>query len=479
MKYSFYVDKRKNNLNNKELVVIPQHPIINDPEESILKLKLLNFKFLNNIYNISNDLVNNKFNIRRTTKTYTITGYTGELYLTDEGFFNDQNQLIVSEVIDVTTHKSTITYDNTSLTYYNTADITSDTGSYWQNILTNDAFVDTKMKLQDNYIYFIEITSENEAIFSFDCVFYKEDNLLQTAENVDIVLQKYNTLSGFWDNIDIQTITFDVLQIAIQEISVSFSTVDNSNSITPSPNDKYRITSNSATVSFPLYIIKLQADKQIPVFDNGTVNTPTENTITIPDGFYKTSTLKKTLNDLLISYKISISFNEYTNKIKFTNDNTTFTPTTDDLIDENYELDLVIPNIENLKENFGIITSYQQYLNIPFNSYFEGDTHVNLMNFSKIIIVTNLAFKNKTHNDILNNGNVYGRGIGDVLCWVNADIPPFTCINYDNYERVDYELQNNHINYINFRFYNEKSQELFLDNCLINFEIIKEKIIIQ
>ena len=60
MKYSFYVDKRKNNLNNKELVVIPQHPIINDPEESILKLKLLNFKFLNNIYNISNDLVNNK-----------------------------------------------------------------------------------------------------------------------------------------------------------------------------------------------------------------------------------------------------------------------------------------------------------------------------------------------------------------------------------------------------------------------------------
>ena len=471
MKYSFYVDKRKNNLNNKELIVIPQHPIINDPEESILKLKLLNFKFLNNIYNISNDLVNNKFNIRRTTKTYTITGYTGELYLTDEGFFNDQNQLIVNEVIDVTSHKSTITYDNTSLTYYNTSTITDDTSNYWVNILSDTVDTNRKMELQGTYVNFFEITSQNESIFSFNITFYKDQNISGSTTDVDIVLQKYNTSTTFYDNIENQTLTFQ--NAGAQQISKTFTTTN------PEANDIYRIASNTGSVPFNIYLVKLQANKKVPVFDNGTVNTPTENTITIPDGFYKTSTLKKTLNDLLISYKISISFNEYTNKIKFTNDNTTFTPTADDLIDENYQIDLVIPNIENLKENLGIITSYQQYIQIPFNSYFEGDTHVNLMNFSKIIIVTNLAFKNKTHNDILNNGNVYGRGIGDVLCWVNADIPPFTCINYDNYERVDYELQNNHINYITFRFYNEKSQELFLDNCLINFEIIKEKIMIQ
>ena len=446
MKYSFYVDKRKNNLNNKESIVIPQHPIINDPEESILKLKLLNFKFLNNIYNISNDLVNNKFNIRRTTKTYTITGYTGELYLTDEGFFNDQNQLIVNEVIDVTSHKSTITYDNTSITYYNTATITDDTQSYWVNILNDTPDTSRKMELQGTYVNFFEITSQNETIFSFNITFYKDQNISGSTTDVDIVLQKYNTSTTFYDNIETQTLTFQ--NAGAQQISKTFTTTN------PEANDIYRIASNTGSVPFNIYLVKLQANKKIPVFDNGTVNTPTENTITIPDGFYKTSTLKKTLNDLLISYKISISFNEYTNKIKFTNDNTTFTPTSDDLIDENYQIDLVIPNIENLKENLGIITSYQQYIQIPFNSYFEGDTHVNLMNFSKIIIVTNLAFKNKTHNDILNNGNVYGRGIGDVLCWVNADIPPFTCINYDNYERVDYELQNNHINYITFRFYN-------------------------
>lgn len=470
MKYSFYVDKKKNNLDNKELIVIPQYPIINDPEESILKLKLLNFKFLNNIYNISNNLVNNKFNIRRTTKTYTLTGYTGELYLTDEGYFDDQNQLIVNEVIDVTLHKSTITYNNTSITYYNTATITDDTQSYWVNILNDTPDTSRKMELQGTYVNFFEINCIDKKIFSFDCVFYKDQNITGSTTDVDIILQKYNVNTNIWDTEQSQTLTFQ--NPGSQQITQIFTTTN------PEPNNKYRIASNTGSVPFNIYLIKLQADKQIPIFDNGTINTPTENTITIPDGFYKISTLKKTLNDLLTSYKISISFNEYTNKIKFTNDNITFIPTEVDLIDENYQLDLVIPNIENLKENLGITDSYQQYIQIPFNSYFEGNTHVNLMNFSKIIIVTNLAFKNKTHNDILNNGNVYGKGIGDVLCWVNSDIPPFTCINYDNYERVDYELQNNHINYITFRFYNEKSQELYLDNCLINFEIIKEKIMI-
>jgi hypothetical protein len=192
MKYSFYVDKKKNNLDNKELIVIPQYPIINDPEESILKLKLLNFKFLNNIYNISNNLVNNKFNIRRTTKTYTLTGYTGELYLTDEGYFDDQNQLIVNEVIDVTLHKSTITYNNTSITYYNTATITDDTQSYWVNILNDTPDTSRKMELQGTYVNFFEINCIDKKIFSFDCVFYKDQNISGSSTDVDIILQKYN-----------------------------------------------------------------------------------------------------------------------------------------------------------------------------------------------------------------------------------------------------------------------------------------------
>lgn len=469
MIYNYYIDKRKNNKLDDFIDIYLEHPIETTNYE-YLKVKLCDFKFLNNIFNISGNLMNNKFNIRRYSKTYTYVYGGSELFLTDEGFFNEQNALLVNEVIDITTHQSTITYDNTILTYYNTADITSDTESYWQNILTDTVFVDTKMKLQDNYIYFIEITSDKR-ISSFDCVFYKEDNLLQTAESVDIVLQKYNTLSGFWDNIDIQTITFDVLAIAIQEISVSFSAVDNTNSITPSPNDKYRITSNTSSVSFPLYIIKLQANKQIPIYDNGTINTPVEHTITIPDGFYKSSNFKTTLNDLLSSYKLTISIDQYNNKLKITNDNN-FTPTIDDLIDDNYQLDLVIPNIPNMLENWGINNSHQTYIPVPFNSYYESDTHINLINLSKIIITTDLNFQNKTHNEII-KGNEIHRGFGNILCWVDTDEAPYTCIKYRNYEDLTYRIENRHITTIRLRFYNEKSQPLILDNALLHLQIIK------
>ena len=75
--YDFYIDKNKNNKFNTELCVIPHHPILNDYEDSIIKIKLLDFKFLNTFYNISSTLVNNQFNIRKTSKTYSITGYTG------------------------------------------------------------------------------------------------------------------------------------------------------------------------------------------------------------------------------------------------------------------------------------------------------------------------------------------------------------------------------------------------------------------
>jgi len=470
MIYNYYIDKRKNNKLDDFIDIHLEHPIETTNYE-YLKVKLCDFKFLNNIFNISSTLMNNQFNIRRYSKTYTYVYGGSELFLTDTGFFNDQNALIVNETIDTTLHISTITYNNTSLTYYNASTITDDTQSYWENILTDTAFIDTKMLIQDSNVNFIEITSD-ERISSFDCVFYKEDNLLQTPVSIDIVLQKYNTLSGVWDNIDIQTLTFDVLNTAIQQISVSFSAVDISYPIIPSPNDKYRIISNTGSIPFPLYIIKLQGNKQIPIYDSGTINAPVEHTITIPDGFYKASNFKTTLNDLLTTYKITASIDQYNNKLKLSNDNPTFTPTIDDLIDDNYQLDLIIPNIQNMLENWGITDSYQTYIPIPFNSYYEGDTHINLINLSKIIITTDLNFQNKTHNEII-KGNEIHRGFGNILAWIDTDEAPYTCIKYRNHEDLTYRIENKHISTIRLRFYNEKSQPLNLDNALLHLQIIK------
>ena len=460
--WDFYLDKRKNNKKDEYVDIILDYPIEID-EGEYLKVKLVDFKFLNNLYNISSTLMNNQFNIRRYSKTYTYVYGGSELFLTDTGFFDDQNALLVTETIDIPTHQSSITYDNTTLTYYNTADITDDTASYWQNILNDSVDVSRKMKLHDTYIYFIEIIS-NERITSFDCVFYR-DASISSPVSIDIVLQKYNTLSGFWDNIDIETLSFAILNVNEEQISKTFTT------ISPEPNDKYRITSNTASVPFTLYILKLQANKQIPIYDAGTIDTPVIHTITIPDGFYKASTYKNTLNDLLTSYKITTSIDSLTNKIKFANDNITFVPTIADLIDDNFQIDLVIPNIPNMLENLGI-TNYQEYINVPFNSYYESDTHINLINLSKMIITTNLNFQNKTHNEII-KGNEIHRGLGNILCWIDTDIAPFSCVKYNNWDDLCYKIVNKHITSIRLNFYTEKSQPIYIDNGLFHLQIKK------
>ena len=462
MIYNYYIDKRSKNKNDEFIDINLDFPIETTDYE-YLKIKLCDFKFLNNIYNISSTLMNNQFNIRRYSKTYTYT-YGSELYLTDTGFFDDQNALIVSEVIDVTLHKSTIAYDTTSLTYYNTADITDNTASYWENILNGTVDTNRKMKLHETYIFFIEIQCTDKTITSFDCVFYKDTYVGGSTTSVDIILQKYNPSNTIWEIINTNTITF-ANSVPEEQISSTFTRSS------PSANDKYRITSNTASLPFTLYILKLQADKQIPIFDTGTVDEPVLHTITIPDGFYKSSTYKNTLNDLLTNYKITTSIDTLNNKIKFTNDNITFVPKITDLIDDNFQIDLVIPNIPNMLENIGII-NYQQYINIPFNSYYESDTHINLINLSKIIITTDLNFRQKTHNEII-KGNEIHRGFGNILAWIDTDLAPLTCITYRNYEDLSYKIENRHVSTIRLRFYNEKSQPLILDNALIHLQINK------
>ena len=122
-------------------------------------------------------------------------------------------------------------------------------------------------------------------------------------------------------------------------------------------------------------------------------------------------------------------------------------------------------------ENIGII-NYQQYINIPFNSYYESDTHINLINLSKIIITTDLNFRQKTHNEII-KGNEIHRGFGNILAWIDTDLAPLTCITYRNYEDLSYKIENRHVSTIRLRFYNEKSQPLILDNALIHLQINK------
>jgi len=460
--YDFYIDKRKNNIDDKFIDIKLDYPIeIKDYE--YLKVKLVDFKYLNTFFNISGNLINNQFNIRRYSKTY-IPTLSSTLYFNDTGFFDGSDVLTATETIEANIYKNTITSGELSLCYYNE---TLTTTSLWVNILkdTTDALT-RKMSFKKTDRYFEIKTTDNIAIKTLDVVFYK-DTYVGGTSSVDVKFQRYNPTSTSWEDIDSKTITLQsTVSFPTETISKTFTYT------TPLATLQYRLICDTDNLPFDFYILKLQANKQNITYDAGTVsNTPNQTTLTIQDGFYKSSTFTSKLNDLLAPYNITTSINTSNNKLKLSNNNN-FIPTLTNLVDENYQIDLVLPNIYNMKENWGIIDTYEEFINIPLTSYFEGDTNINLINLSKIIITTNLNFTNKTHNEII-SGNNLSTGIGNILQWIDADEPPYSCIKYINHEDMSYKIQNKTINNIILSFYNEKSQNIILDNTLIHLQIKK------
>tara|TARA_R110002153_G_scaffold74838_2_gene194149 strand:- start:3114 stop:4538 length:1425 start_codon:yes stop_codon:yes gene_type:complete len=465
--FNFFIDKRKTCKDKDYLDIILDYPIeITDYE--YMKIKLVDFKFLNSIFNISSNLMNNQFNIRRYSKNYTFSYGGSELYFKDTGFYDANNVLLVNQVEFTnegqTITTKTLTLGELSLIYRQDYQVSL---LGWENILNDTADGSTrKMRIEKDDKWFEIISSDNNRIKTLNCVFYKDTYVSASTTDVIIKFQRFNTTTSAYEDIDSKTITFPN---SVSQETTSLQTFTYSN---PVATNKYRLICDTPALPFNLHIIKLQANKQIPVYDSGTLNpTPTETTITIPDGFYKASNLKTTLNTLLTPYNITTSIDTFTNKLKFVNNNN-FSPTLTNLVNENCEIDLVIPNIENMKENFGIVDTYQEFIRIPLNSYYECDKYINLMNLSKIIITTNLNFQNKTHNEII-RGNNMATGIGNVLEWIDCDEPPFTCIKYHNYDDLCYKIENKHISSIRLNFYNEKSQPLVLDNALIHLQIKK------
>ena len=79
MIYDFYVDKISKYHNNKFLEIKPDYPIeLKDDQYACVKL--CDFKYLNNLYNISNILQNNVLVLKRTDYSYNITIGTNTNY---------------------------------------------------------------------------------------------------------------------------------------------------------------------------------------------------------------------------------------------------------------------------------------------------------------------------------------------------------------------------------------------------------------
>jgi hypothetical protein len=213
---------------------------------------------------------------------------------------------------------------------------------------------------------------------------------------------------------------------------------------------------------FALNTLKLFSWPAVPY----TIGTDVTTTLTIPDGFYKASTYVAKIKELIAPYNMDITLNSLTNKVSITHsltDNIKYPYT-----DPNGRVVLELPSL-NTRDNIGINKTPNTLI---INTPLVGDTNIDLVNYKKIILATNLDFTNKTHNDLI-IGNDDGTGIGNILLWIDNDEAPFTCIKYHNYEDSSYRIENKTINNIIFTIYNEKCQQLNLDNALIHFEIEK------
>ena len=132
-----------------------------------------------------------------------------------------------------------------------------------------------------------------------------------TGDVVDVTMriQKYNESTSSYDNIGSQVASFlGNYNEEFVEITINVTS--------PEPINKYRVICDTGSLPFTLYAVQFQANKQIPVYDAGTIGAPVQHTITIPDGFYKATNLKTTLNDLLTNYKLTASIDAITNKLK-------------------------------------------------------------------------------------------------------------------------------------------------------------------
>mgnify|MGYP003109420264 CR=1 FL=1 len=464
MIYPFYLDKTKHNKDDTYIDITLDHPIICHDDE-YLKLKILDVQYLNNMYNISSYLQNNIIRLIRRPFVYLDT--------TEMSIFADI-------YFDIETYEST-----TTLTYDTTNNIQFITGTNYKIHYKDDQIVDgvdefdnvfagnSQQELSfnefENYIIVEKLDTSTDFLRE---VTYGMKKTTASTLTDDVTFRL--KVEGSFDNVtyttipimdtDAELITFTAA--SAQNDIITKYRIDLVNRI----NYKYykfsidgSLTNTSILLdSFVLNTLKLYSWPAIPY----TIGADVTTDLVIPDGFYKATTYVAKIKELVTPYSMDITLDSLTNKVSITHsltDNIKYPYT-----DPNGRVVMVLTS-HNMQDNIGINkTSNTLLVNTPL----VGDTNIDLVNYKKVIIATDLDFTNKTHNDLV-TGNSDGTGVGNILAWIDADLPPFTCVKYNNYEMSSYRIENKNVSNIRFTLYNEKRQKLNLDNMLLHFEIEK------
>jgi len=481
--YSFYIDKAKNNKNSNHIDVNIPYPIIANNKEK-LSIKMIDFKYLNNVYNISQELQNNTITLRKERDTYNPTIISQLRLPLNTIFFSNSepttNLRTNVELFSINGVKQELTFTNYKLTYFSPT-IPSNNAS----LLINNIFIETNQTNKiTNFIaptsYFILETSVIQDMVITGYSFAVNNSVSANATIKTFII----TIEGSNDNITYTTIPKTettgndvIFQIYTNIPNFTKETTNAYRDLTNNQSYKYyKVSFTTSTTfdlsSFTLSNLQFRYAPYNLVFSS-VPTTPLNIQMTIPEGFYKSSTFIKTINDLLVPHYIKATLSPLTNKIQFLNSyvkQNVVALKYEIYIDQSSTAIMLFSN-ENIKTTYGI---NKNEITLKNGIIIIANNNINLTNFSKLIITTALNFHNKTHNEIV-QGSDNATGIGNILTCIDNDEVPFSYIKYTNHEMLQHKLGNKIISNIRFSFYNERSNEVYLSDAFIHFQIIKSK----
>ena len=487
--YNFFIEKT--NYNTNELIIRPDYPVECFDKER-LAIKLVDFKYLNSAYNISEAGHNNIFSVSSFIPEYN----TNSLVNVDTNYGLPAHNIGTSTFLNIAIRGSTLETMEESLVgtdysvYYGTPNIILGYSPEGDPIFVNKIQkTNFRSGFNNNYLQFEESSPS--------AIYYIKIHKKTTTNWIDaFILQKisismsFTTAQGF--NFDVG-ITFAVEGSNDNITYTNLSLSDNVMTFLANTTSKNIILNVLGNVPYKYYKVRILS-RSYPYGDNvirldkmqfykaETIATTTTQSLTtsyvsVADGFYNIDNLITTINANSTSANAKIAFakQNYTNKIIISNSVPiqTFTnpiPYNNDAGTITEIRTLIFPNLTTANM-YGFYDRLVPMANAPVIS----NTYVNIMNFSKIIISTDLTFTNNTHNEISNNGNVYTKGIGNIIEWIDSDLPPMTCITYKNVENTVNKIDNRFIPEFKLIFCNEKSLPLVLDNFIIRLQLIKYK----
>ena len=486
---NFFIEKT--NYDTNEIIIRPDYPIECSDKER-LGVKLVDFKYLNSAYNISEALHNNIFSVSSFTPQYN----TNSLVNVDTNYGLLAHNIGTSTFLNIAIRGASLETMEESLVgtdysvYYGTPNIILGYSPEGDPIFVNKIQkTNFRSGFNNNYLQFEESSPS--------AIYYIKIHKKTTTNWVDaFILQKisismsFTTAQGFNFDVGItyavegsnDNITYTNLSVSDNVLTFAADSTSKSiilNVLGDVPYKYYKVRILSRSYPYGDNVIRLD---KMQFYKAETITTTTNQNLTtsyvsVADGFYNIDNLITTINANSTSANAKIAFakQNYTNKIIITNSLpiqifTNPIPYNNDAATITEIRTLIFPNLTTANM-YGFFERLVPMVNAPVIS----DTYVNIMNFSKIIISTDLAFTNNTHNEISNNGSVYTKGIGNILEWIDTDDQPMSCIKYKNVENIINKLDNRFISQFKLMFCTEKSLPLVLDNFLLHLQIIKYK----